>query len=74
MSEEFNMPEHVVYHNDRIEGKIRIRVWVEYKRIPLYYDVKENRVVFPIKKDGLIVDAVGRSVGFVYLNGKIWKK
>ena len=65
MSEEFNMPEHVVYHNDRIEVvRYALEFGLDYKRIPLYYDVKENRVVFPIKKDGLIVDAVGRSVGF----------
>ena len=37
---------------------------LNYEEIALYYDVKENRVVFPVKKDGLIVDAVGRSVGF----------
>ena len=27
------------------------------------YDVKDERVVFPIKQDGRIVDAVGRAVG-----------
>ena len=27
------------------------------------YDVKDERVVFPIKHDGRIVDAVGRAVG-----------
>ena len=65
MSEEFSMPEHVVYHNDRIEVvRYALEFGLDYKRIPLYYDVKENRVVFPIKKDGLIVDAGGRSVGF----------
>ena len=36
---------------------------LEYDKLELYYDVKERRVVFPVKKDGLIVDAVGRSVG-----------
>ena len=30
----------------------------------MYYDVKERRVVFPIKNDYKIVDAVGRSLGF----------
>ena len=27
------------------------------------YDVKDERVVFPIKHDGRIIDAVGRAVG-----------
>ena len=59
------MPEYVVYHNDRRSCKtLLLSYGIDYERIPLYYDVKENRVVFPIKKDGLIVDAVGRSVGF----------
>ena len=65
MSDEFNMPEHVIYHNDRDEVvSYALEYGLDYKRIPLYYDVKEKRVVFPVKKDGLIVDAVGRSLGF----------
>ena len=65
MQDDFSMPEQVVYHTDRIEVKrFALDYGLDYRRIPLYYDVKERRVVFPIKKDGLIVDAVGRSVGF----------
>ena len=65
MEKEFNMPEHVVFHNDRVEvRRYAYEFGLNYEEIPLYYDVKEKRVVFPIKKKGLIVDAVGRSVGF----------
>jgi hypothetical protein len=61
----FALPEYVVHHNHRKEvTRFAEEYGLNYEEIPLYYDVKENRVVFPVKKDGLIVDAVGRSVGF----------
>ena len=63
--DEFNMPEYVVYHTDRPEVKrFAYEHGIDYKRIPLYYDIKEKRVVFPIKNNGLIVDAVGRATTF----------
>ena len=65
MEKEFNMPEQLVHHNDRVEvRRYAYEFGIDYKRIPLYYDVKEKRVVFPIKHNGFIVDAIGRSVGF----------
>ncbi len=63
--DEFSMPEYVVYHMDRPEVKrFAYDYGIDYKRIPLYYDIKEKRVVFPIKNNGLIVDAVGRATTF----------
>jgi len=61
----FTLPEYVVHHNHRREVMDFCELWnLEYDKLELYYDIKERRVVFPVKKDGLIVDAVGRSVGF----------
>ena len=63
--DEFSMPEYVVYHMDRPEVKrFAYDYGIDYNRIPLYYDIKEKRVVFPIKNNGLIVDAVGRATTF----------
>jgi hypothetical protein len=54
----FALPEYVVHHNHRKEvTRFAEEYGLNYEEIPLYYDVKENRVVFPVKKDGLIVDA-----------------
>jgi len=65
MQDKFEMPEYVVYHTDKPEVKrFAYEYGIDYKRIPLYYDIKEKRVVFPIKNKGLIVDAVGRSTTF----------
>ena len=59
------LPEYVVHHNHRREVMDFCELWnLEYDKLNLHYDIKEKRVVFPVKKDGLIVDAVGRSVGF----------
>ena len=33
------------------------------EELGLLYDVREHRMVFPIKHDGKIVDATGRSLG-----------
>jgi hypothetical protein len=35
---------------------------LDIDEVEMYYDVKESRIVFPIKKDGVIVDATGRSI------------
>ncbi len=35
---------------------------LDVDKVDLYYDVKDSRIVFPIKKDGVIVDATGRSI------------
>ena len=35
------------------------KLWAE--DLDLYYDVKENRIVFPVEDNGKIVDAIGRA-------------
>tara|TARA_B100002019_G_scaffold164931_1_gene142456 strand:- start:1656 stop:2447 length:792 start_codon:yes stop_codon:yes gene_type:complete len=65
LEEEFTMPEYVVYHNGRPEIKsFALEYGIDFERIPLYYDIKEKRIVFPIKYNGVIVDAIGRSTTF----------
>tara|TARA_R100000773_G_scaffold21085_2_gene18757 strand:+ start:1583 stop:2353 length:771 start_codon:yes stop_codon:yes gene_type:complete len=59
----FEMPEYVVFGGMRPEVQSFAYEWgidCDY----LHYDVKERRVVFPVKSRGMIVDAVGRSLGF----------
>ena len=61
----FDLPEQVVFGGMRFEIKrFAYEYGIDFTKIPLYYDVKERRVVFPIKNDYKIVDAVGRSLGF----------
>jgi len=65
MQDKFDMPEYVVYHTDKVEVKrFAYDYGLDYKNIPLYFDIKDKRVVFPIKHNGFIVDAVGRSTTF----------
>ena len=65
MQDNFDMPEYVVYHTDKVEVKrFAYDYGLDYKNIPLYFDIKDKRVVFPIKHNGFIVDAVGRSTTF----------
>ena len=61
--EEFVLPEYVVQSEDSY-----VLDWFEDKNIDsstveYFYDVKENRVVFPIHENGKTVDAIGRSLG-----------
>ena len=58
---DFTMPEYVVPYN----GQPEMNRFVERFGLSaqdLEYDVKDNRAVFPIFKDGYVVDAVGRSL------------
>ena len=58
---DFTMPEYVVPYN----GQPEMTRFVERFGLSaqdLEYDVKDNRAVFPIFKDGYVVDAVGRSL------------
>lgn len=50
-----------------IKGHPDIQVWcdkyeIDAHQIGLYYDVKEDRVVFPIHHEGKMVDASGRAI------------
>ena len=58
--EHFVMPEYVVPY----KGQPDVTRFMERFNLMggLYHDVKDNRAVFPIMQDGVIVDAVGRSL------------
>lgn len=56
------MPEYIV----PIEGNTLngfIQRW-DLQNVELLHDVKDNRVVFPIRKDGIIIDATGRTLNY----------
>jgi hypothetical protein len=62
-TKKFALPEYVVPHSDNKAVKEWCAEWlIDANELDLYYDVKESRVVFPIKSDGRIVDATGRSI------------
>ncbi len=57
----FELPEYVVPYS------LEVQHWAESwrldaKKLGLMYDVKENRVVFPVMHDNKIVDATGRAL------------
>jgi hypothetical protein len=59
----FSLPDFVVPHRYRKEVMNFCELWnLDVDKVDLYYDVKDSRIVFPIKKDGVIVDATGRSI------------
>tara|TARA_R100001129_G_scaffold108732_1_gene74607 strand:- start:238 stop:1017 length:780 start_codon:yes stop_codon:yes gene_type:complete len=69
----FNLPDYVVHHTGRQEVKeFAHKYGINYESIPLYFDVKEKRIVFPIRDKGIIVDAVGRATS-KFTNPK-WKR
>ena len=57
----FQMPEYVVPHNNR-NGLMSFcdRWQLDADKLNLHYDVKDDRVVFPIEHKGKLVDATGR--------------
>jgi len=60
----FEMPSYIVPHR----GKREIIKWcaewgINEDDLDLMFDVKEDRVVFPVKHEGRIVDATGRALG-----------
>ena len=60
----FQMPEYVVPHNNR-NGLMSFcdRWQLDADKLNLHYDVKDDRVVFPIEHKGKLVDATGRALG-----------
>ena len=56
---EFEIPEY--FSSDLIDCDDFITKW-DLSNIKLFHDVKNDRVVFPIKSKGRIIDAVGRSL------------
>jgi len=60
---DFVLPDYVVPHRYRREVMQFCELWdLDPDAVNLHYDVKENRVVFPVQDRGTILDAVGRSV------------
>ena len=72
LPEVFEMPENLVPHNTYDPGMDdshhaiinkfceMYKLWAE--DLDLYYDIKEDRIVFPVQDNGAIVDAVGRAI------------
>jgi hypothetical protein len=65
VQENFELPSYVV---DRCPNSYQMRkfmaTWdLDYEKHNLLYDVKEDRVVFPVYSQGILVDATGRSLG-----------
>ena len=68
----FNIPEYLVPYNTYDSGMDDSHhaiinkfcemygLWAE--DLDLYYDIKEDRIVFPVQDNGAIVDAVGRAI------------
>ena len=60
---DFSLPEYVLPHDNR---KLLVEFCIKWdinpNKLNLHYDVKEDRVVFPISDNGYIVDAVGRAL------------
>ena len=62
--ESFEMPSYVIPHrNKRTVLKFCYEYGLEPDDIGVSYDVKEDRVVFPISHNGKLVDATGRALG-----------
>jgi len=60
----FDLPPYVVRNLDGLHIKRFCATWdISPEELGLMYDVKEDRLVFPIKHEGRIVDATGRSLG-----------
>ena len=57
----FEMPEYITPRKHQIVDWCN-KWGLDVDALELQYDVKENRVVFPIKENGRIVDATGRSI------------
>ena len=63
ISSSFELPEYVVPYDNRKELHDFCARWdIDPIKLDLYYDVKEDRVVFPIKDNNQIVDATGRAL------------
>ena len=61
---DFRLPECVVRVNDKKEVLDYLHRWsLAFLYHELLYDVKEERIVFPIRYENKIVDATGRSLG-----------
>ena len=61
--EKFELPAYVVNKHDAVYANRFCAKWgLDFDKHGLMYDVKEDRVVFPVVHNGEIVDATGRAV------------
>lgn len=61
---DFTLPDYVVQHNNRPNVLSWCNKWnIDINNIEVFYDVKEDRVVFPVIHNDKMVDATGRSLG-----------
>ena len=59
------MPEYIISPTDYSNSKTNLFSFIEWwslDGVELLYDVKDNRAVFPIRNQGIMIDAVGRSL------------
>ena len=62
--ETFDMPQYIVPHrNKRTVLAFCYRYKLDPDELGVLYDVKDDRVVFPVVHDGKTVDATGRAIG-----------
>jgi hypothetical protein len=60
---EFELPQYIVPRTDNLYLRRWCAKWdIDPDGLGLLYDVKDDRVVFPVYRDGKIVDATGRSL------------
>jgi len=63
VDEKFVMPPYVVHNHSSYQIDKFCATWgLEFDTHGLMYDVKEDRVVFPVLHDGVVVDAAGRAI------------
>ena len=61
---DFVLPEYILPHGNRPSVVSWCESWkIDMSKIELFYDVKDDRVVFPILHDSKMVDATGRALG-----------
>tara|TARA_R100000030_G_scaffold57446_2_gene43289 strand:+ start:375 stop:1142 length:768 start_codon:yes stop_codon:yes gene_type:complete len=68
---EFDMPEYVIPYDWNVHEWAWEIYGLDSEQLGLLYDVKENRAVFPIKRNGVTIDATGRALG---RNKPKWKR
>ena len=62
--EAFELPNYIVPHkNKRSVLSFCFRYKLDPDELGVMYDVKDDRIVFPVVHDGKIVDATGRAIG-----------
>lgn len=61
--DDFELPNYIVPHRDRRSILMWCAEWgIDADELGVMYDVKEDRVVFPVIHGGVVVDATGRAL------------